>query len=242
MDHAAFDHLARHLGSSLTRRTGLGLALGAALSRVVMDEPGAAGKGKGKKKRRKKKQQKRGCPDTHIDCGDGVCVADGECCPGEKPCGGGCIRARECCPHTERACPSGVCVRKDACCPIVEERCGAGCCGLGETCCNGTCSLDNGGICTADGWRPPVTGWACCAGSVADCTHSPCCDVAAGEVCCVSQLEPFVETTCCPGGGDHCAPGGCCPVGTSWKGDCDACCTHATTGCSSCRAPVRGRG
>jgi hypothetical protein len=131
MDHTTFDHLARRLGTPLTRRAGLGLALTAALGHVVTDEPGADGKGK-RRKKRKKTQKTQGCPDSMIDCGGGVCVADGTCCPGEKPCDGGCIRARECCPHTERSCPGGVCVANDACCPIMEERCGAECCVLGE--------------------------------------------------------------------------------------------------------------
>jgi hypothetical protein len=248
MDHATFDRLIRHLGTTSTRRTGLGLVLGTAggvlAGLFVTDEPGADGKGKNrnKNKRKKKKRTKQACPDTSTDCGGGVCAGAGECCPGEKPCGGGCIRARECCPYTERPCPSGVCVSKDACCPITEERCGAECCGLGSECCNGACELSDGGVCTADGWCPPLIGWACGVGSNSAGFDGPCCDIAAGEGCCVTQLEPFIETTCCPGGAEQCAPGGCCPAGTGWKGDCEACCTHGTTNCSSCRAPVGGRG
>jgi hypothetical protein len=241
MDHATFDRLTRRLGTPSTRRTGISLALSAALGLFVTDEPGVDGKGKNKKKRQKKKKQaKRGCPETSIDCGGGVCVPDGKCCPGEKPCGGGCIRVRDCCPHTERSCPNGVCVAKDACCPIVETACGSECCGDFEECCNGECQLADGGVCTADGWCPPLIGWPCCDESVSDCSTSPCCDIAAGEACCVSSLDP-IETTCCPGA-ERCAPGGCCPAGMKWKGDCEACCTSGTTGCSSCQAPGPGRG
>jgi hypothetical protein len=238
MDHDTFDRLTRRLGTPSTRRTGLGLALGAALSLFVTDEPGVDGKGKNKRK--KKKKAKRECPDNTTDCGGGVCAPAGECCPGEKTCGGGCIRAQDCCPHTERSCPNGVCVPKGACCPIVEEACGSECCLLGEECCNGTCSVSDGGTCTADGWCPPLTGWPCCTGSSDTCSDGPCCNIAAGEACCVSSLDP-IETTCCPSI-ERCAPGGCCPAGMRWKGDCEACCTPGTTGCSSCQAPVPGRG
>lgn len=240
MDTDTFDRLARTLGSLSTRRAGLSLALGAALGLVITDEHDADGKGKSRKKR-KKKQAKRKCPDSSTDCGGGVCVPEGDCCPGEKPCGGGCIRARDCCPYTERACLHGGCVAKDACCPTGEQACGTECCGPFEECCNGSCGLLDGNTCTADGWCSPINGWACCDGSVSDCTDSPCCDRAAGEACCVSSIDP-VGTTCCPGGAGQCAPGGCCPAGTRWKGDCQACCTDGTTGCSSCRAPVAGRG
>jgi hypothetical protein len=242
MDHTTLDVLARQLGATLSRRAGLGLVLGAALAGLgLMDERVAEGKRK-RRKKRKKKRARRACPESAIDCGRGVCVKDGECCPGEKVCGGGCIRNDQCCPHTERQCPGGSCVRKDACCPVVEERCGAECCKPGEECCNGTCVFADGSVCTADGWCSLITGFACCAGSISDCTDSPCCDIGAGETCCVTQLEPFIETTCCAGGGDQCAPGGCCPVGTRWKGDCEACCTNGVTGCQSCQPAVGGRG
>lgn len=188
MDHAAFDHLARRLGAPATRRTGLGLALGAASTLAVLfgaDEPGAEGKGKnrkkprnknkhkGKKKKDKPPPPKPPCPAAMTDCGEGVCVPDGECCPWEKPCGAGCINAESCCPHTERTCPhgacvalggccpdterpcvSGGCVAKDACCPIVEEACGDTCCVLGEACSTeGCCPVSEtsdvcGGACT----------------------------------------------------------------------------------------------
>lgn len=254
MDDSTFDRLTRHLGTTASRRAGLGLTLGAATGAFVslfgMDERDARGKGKGKSKGKKKNKKKNGdsqqpapgCPEASTDCGAGVCASPGECCPGEKSCGGGCIRVQDCCPYTERVCIGGGCVPHDACCPRVEQRCGAECCVLGEECCNGSCSVSNGGICTQDGWCPPVTGWACCDGSVADCSTSPCCNVTAGEICCVTSTDPVIETTCCPGGGDQCARGGCCPVGTKWKGDCEACCTNGTTACTSCRAPVGGRG
>ncbi|MCA9864367.1 MAG: hypothetical protein KC432_15145, partial [Thermomicrobiales bacterium] len=70
MDHASFDHLTRRLGATATRRTGLGLALGAASAFATLfgaAEPGAEGKGKGKNRKKprhksKKKRRKKNPP------------------------------------------------------------------------------------------------------------------------------------------------------------------------------------
>jgi hypothetical protein len=262
MDSSIFDDMVRAVSHRNTRRGALG-ALAGGLLAVIAPLTGEA-----KPKRRKKKGQRPKscpercggrcvarcpdvmtrnqttcqceCPDEMNKCGQ-VCVGADRCCPGEKSCGGGCIREQDCCPHTEKWCPTGVCIPKDACCPIVEEACGAECCVLGEECCNGVCGGTFSEICTKDGWCPQVGAQACCAGSIQDCGDSPCCDFSAGEACCVSSLDP-VETTCCPGGPGQCAPGGCCPAGTEYKGDCEACCTNGTTACTSCRSPVAGRG
>jgi hypothetical protein len=262
MEGHAFDDVIRAVSTRGSRR----FALRALTGGLIAALPPAASAGKAK--RRKKKGKSRTpctarcggrcvsrcpdvmtrnqstcrceCPDRMIKCGR-ICIDQDDCCPGEKKCGGGCIHEQNCCPSTEKPCPNGVCVSKDACCPIVEEECGAECCVFGEECCNGLCGGLFSEICTKDGWCPQVGAQACCAGSIQDCGDHPCCDFSAGEACCVSSLDP-VETTCCPGGPEQCAPGGCCPPGTEYKGDCEACCTNGTTGCSSCRSPVAGRG
>ena len=185
MDHARFDHLTRRLGATATRRTSLGLALGVAggalASRFTPGVPDAEGRGKRRKNTRGKHKKKKKtppaqppapCPGAMTDCGSGVCVPDGACCPWEKPCGEGCIHAESCCPYTERTCPNGGCVAKggccpherpcisggcvahDACCPIVEEARGAECCTLGTACSDdGCCPVTStsdvcGGTCT----------------------------------------------------------------------------------------------
>lgn len=259
MDSNRFDDIGRALAARGSRRSALGALAGGVLA--VLAPATSDGKGKRRKKKGKPCADRCGgtcrprCPDIMIrnrstcqcecpaemtKCGQ-VCVGADRCCPGEKTCGGGCIREQDCCPHTEKSCPNGVCVAKDACCPIVEEECGAECCVLGEECCNGECEVALGGICTKDGFCPPTEGQACCTGSSTNCTDDPCCRFSEGEACCVSSLDP-IETTCCPGGHERCAPGGCCPAGMKWKGDCNACCTIGVTGCTSCTAPVGGRG
>jgi hypothetical protein len=181
------------------------------------------------------------CPEDMNRCGQ-VCVGADRCCPGEKSCDG-CIREQDCCRHTEKECPNGVCVPKTACCPIVEKACGANCCILGEECCNEKCGVSLGAVCTKDGYCSAPEGQACCAGSTQDCSDHPCCLFSAGEACCASiRGDGTLESTCCPGGHLQCALGGCCPTGTEYKIDCDACCTRGTTGCSSCTEVVAGRG
>ena len=264
MDGNYFDDIGRAMAERGSRRDALRVLAGGLLAALAPEA--AAGKGKRGKKKGKPRNScgercggrcvakcpdvmKRNpstcqceCPGEMIGCGQ-VCVAADRCCPGEKSCGGGCIRDRDCCPLTEKACPNGVCVPKDACCPIVEEECGAECCVLGEECCNGTCQFQGTAICTKDGWCDSLQGRACCAGSISNCSDDPCCDFSAGEACCASIFgDGTVETTCCPGGHERCAPGGCCAAGMRWKGDCEACCTIGVAGCSSCVAPTGGRG
>jgi hypothetical protein len=256
MDHATFDDLARRLGTTSTRRTGLGLALGAAggalASFFLTDDPGADGTGKKQKKnksnngnkgkKKKKKKQPRPaqpCPGTMTDCGEGVCVPDGSCCPWEKPCGEGCINAQSCCPHTERACPDGGCVAKDACCPIVEETCGDECCDLSELCsddgccpvdgtsdvCDGKCtSLDSnehcgacGNVCGACETCKEVNGSFDCAPP--DRSAPACEDCLEGEVVSATSCGTF----CC-GIGAECCGGGCCAAGKCRVSNGQTCC------------------
>jgi hypothetical protein len=262
MDGNHFDDMVRAASGRRSRRATLCALAGGLLAALAP----TAGEGKGKRGKKKGKPRKpcaercggrcvSTCPDvmtrnpntSQCDCPEDlnrcgqVCVGADRCCPGEKSCGGGCIREQDCCAHTEKECPNGVCVDKDTCCPIVETECGAECCILGSRCCNGECGGAPGDTCTKDGWCPLFDAQACCAGSVQDCSGDPCCRFAEGEGCCVTNLDPF-ETTCCPGGVAQCARGGCCPVGTRWVGDCEACCTHGTRNCSSCTGAVPGRG
>jgi hypothetical protein len=75
------------------------------------------------------------------DCGGGVCVWEGECCPGQKKCPGytECFAAEDCCPGAlpplcepceKVVCEGGglVCRPKSAVCPYPEDQ---------EVCCNG---------------------------------------------------------------------------------------------------------
>ena len=177
-----------------------------------------------------------------------VCTIDG-CCPdgfgGFKVCNGFCIDtdtdAHHCggcnaaCDGGEN-CVNGKCGGEDAC-PPVQKKCGDICCEFGEDCCHGVCATQGTATCTADGWCSSLEGQAC----TVDADEGPCCRFSAGEVCCVTSLEPF-ETTCCPGPGDQCGRGGCCPVGTRWNGDCEACCPIGGSRCEGCQAPVPGRG
>lgn len=239
IDDIAFDRFTRLLGATPRRRTALGLMLGAAMGGLttLLETTDADARGKGKKKKKKKKQA-AACPNDSVDCRGGACAAPGECCPGEKTCGGGCIRAKDCCPYTERECPDGTCVAKDTCCPVSEEPCGTDCCILGTECCHGTCgggSRDE--MCTSEGWCPTSEAMPCYHEHT-DSLDGPCCRFAAGEECCFLSDG---GSTCCPGNAQCAAGEGCCPEGTSWKGECEACCTPGTTGCSSCTAPTPGR-
>jgi hypothetical protein len=250
MSDVAFDGLTRLLGATPRRRTVLGLLIGAAMGgfSALRELPDAAAGGKGKNKKKKKKKKKAPpkpqvtvpCTGNAVVCAEGVCVPEGECCPWEKPCGAGCILDTLCCPDTERQCAGGTCIAKDACC-FYEETCGTDCCPLGLGCCHGVCGGASSEICTADGWCATTEGQACCAGTVQECENDPCCKFAAGEGCCVTSLDPF-KTHCCPGGVGQCAPGGCCPTGTAYKSDCDACCYHGTPGCQVCTRWGPGRG
>lgn len=179
-----------------------------------------------------------------------VCTIDG-CCPdgfaGFKVCNGFCMdtdtdphHCGDCnaaCEGGEN-CVNGKCGGEETC-PPFQEKCGDTCCEFGEVCCHGACAPQGSAICTNDGWCASTEGHACGAESTE--VEGPCCRFSAGESCCVIALDP-IETTCCPGDADQCGRGGCCPVGTRWKGDCEACCVVASPGCQACQAPVPGRG
>ena len=201
VENVAFDRFARLLGTTRRRRTALGLVLGTAMGGLtaLLEMPDAGARGKGKKKKKKKKEQKPpeqlvACPDDMVDCGEGVCVPAGECCPWEKPCGEGCIQSPLCCPETERQCAGGTCAPKGTCCPIIEEPCGTGCCLFGTECCHGKCGGARDEICTSDGWCSILDGdFPCCtAENGQECPDDPCCRFSEGEGCC-PQL----------GGGEH---------------------------------------
>ncbi|MDQ2654216.1 MAG: hypothetical protein M3Z20_14380 [Chloroflexota bacterium] len=265
MDHATFDNLARELATTSTRRARLGLALGAAggalASLFLTDDPGAEGKGKkqnkghrGKKEHKRKKKKKQPqpdqpCPGTMTDCGEGVCVPDGECCPWEKPCGEGCLNAQSCCPHTERTCPNGKCVAtgaccpdtertcpnggcvaKDACCPIIEEVCGDECCDFSELCSDDGCCPVDGTSDVCDGKCTSLDSNEHCGACGNACgTCKTCKKVNGNFVCagpdrsapaCEDCLEgEVVSATSC---GDHCCGIGaeCCGGGCCASGKC----------------------
>ena len=197
------------------------------------------------------------CPEDPKGCchspGVEVCTIDG-CCPelnGLKACNNFCVdtsidphHCGDCNVHcaSGEPCVNGQCGEEE--CPHGQPKCGDQCCGFGELCCGGVCRFTGTAICTRDGWCSTTEGQACCVGS--DCIQDPCCRFSAGEGCCVTSLDPL-ETTCCPGGPGQCAPGGCCPVGTTW-GDCatsgggQACCADGVVNCNNCVAVVPGRG
>ncbi len=196
------------------------------------------------------------CPEDPKGCchapGLDVCTIDG-CCrevDGMKACNGFCVDTNtnpRHCGDCNTACESGEPCINGACgsedCPDGRAACGATCCGFGEECCGGVCQHQGVAVCTKDGWCPTTSGQACC--GTGDCADDPCCRFSSGEACCVSiNSNGAIETTCCPGGPERCAPGGCCPAGTTWSSDlgCDACCPPGNTDCEGCVAPTAGRG
>jgi hypothetical protein len=72
------------------------------------------------------------------DCGNGVCVWDGECCPDKYRCDDGtCVDPLdECCPE-QKPCPGGSCVGADECCPGQKTCPGYAECFAEEDCCPG---------------------------------------------------------------------------------------------------------
>jgi hypothetical protein len=276
MDHVSFDRLTMRLATASTRRTGLGLLLGVAGGALadlfLSDDPGTeakgkkgkkgkkskgkgkkGGKGKGKKKKNKRPQPPpkqppdQPCPGNMTDCGEGVCVPEGSCCPWEKPCGEGCLNAESCCPHTERECPGGACVAKDACCPLVEETCGDECCGLSELCTeDGCCSLaENNDVC--GGKCTPLDSNENCGKCGNACGHCQTCKQINGEFTCAGpdrsapacedclEGEVVSAVTCesfCCGLGAECCGGGCCAAGK---------CRESETGETCCLRVVDNR-
>lgn len=196
------------------------------------------------------------CPEDPKGCchapGIDVCTIDG-CCrelDGMRACNNFCVdtntHARHCGDCNVACEPGEVCINGQcgpAECPNGKPACGERCCGVGEECCDGVCQLQGTAVCTKDGWCPTTSGHACC--GTGDCADDPCCRFSAGEACCVSMTSGGeIIATCCPGGAGQCAPGGCCPAGTSWTSDlgCNACCPSGSVNCDGCVAPTAGRG
>jgi hypothetical protein len=142
-----------------------------------------------------------------------VCVDQDRCCPGEKECGGGCIREEDCCTYTHKRCPDGSCLAKDGgvCCPDVEVACpnaDDGCCNsfAGEECAtNGCCNTI-------------ITGHEICDGKCVytrtDKEHCGGC----GRECdaCSSCIEGDCRSNC--GEGRACCGRTCCPTGHCHEG------------------------
>jgi hypothetical protein len=167
-------------------------------------------------------------------------VAQDQCCPGEKKCGGGCISADSCCTHTERQCPDGTCV------PITGGCCDADECGDCGTCVGGSC-VEVPGICDDDNCErcnfstgtcePRCTGMfgVCCNGQCWASgfgSFTPC-----GTTCCSSQFNQTCceDTTCCPATPCYECAGGSCRYKCEGFDSCDkdGVCKNCdpTTGC-----------
>ena len=248
MDDSTFDRLAKVLGAAPTRRTGLGLALGAAIgartSVLQTDDADARGKrkgkgkrtrissekkGKGKNKKKRKKKDKKDPPQQPAPPPPDA--------PTWKQCHG--CNACQVCDHS-----TGQCVPD----PNMEGvKCG-GC----HTCRNGACNVPDDRYCSEDQRCQPGVG-ICCPICQSD---GSCCPVGSicinpgpfsANFCCDTDFNDFcgsngdgTHTECCPRDthvclNDQCVRRGECPDG--WKlcpgGDHSFCAPEDFTCCGS---------
>jgi hypothetical protein len=240
MDAHHFDALARSLSLPGSRRSVLGgLLLGALGLLGTRTDKAAAKKKKPCPPCKKRKQGKcKGVLPDGTACAGGTCQrgscvarvdpppADGDCPPGQKPCGGSCIPNNQCCtdgdcPAATPRCCSGACV--DVLTDVKHcGRCGAGCL-FNEQCSVGSCRCDTRpGSCGSGGLSccPPLS-----------CSCNP-----------VNFLDPVTcdsVPTCPPGvavcvgttagcGFDRLPSRACCPAGTICD---DGACRYSSTPC-----------
>ncbi len=209
MDHRSFDRFTTLLGTTPSRRTALGLLVGAVVG--VTAGPVRSTETEAKSKKKRKRCPKKPCPQGF--------KRDRRTCKCEcvrTPCGGGkefdtkSCRCR--CPRNMRECRDG-CVSQDACCP-------------GDPPCpedpKGCCHSPGVDVCTIDGCCAEIDGIkACnnfCVDTNANANHCGGCNTrcASGEACVDGAC---VLPEACPGGifcpgrtAPHCAAEGfqCC--------------------------------
>jgi hypothetical protein len=234
MDDSLFDRVTQLFGASPTRRSALGVVVGAAiggLTRLLAQpelESEARGKKKGKSKGKKKKKKK---PQGER-CGRVTCRLSESCC------GGRCVDPFLCCDTTENCNGCQVCV--DGLCKVDPSRNGAKCsdCML---CADGACEVPENEFCQDHQLCRPENGRCCekcldglCCEIGEVCIKpggsrpNSCCNTARGEPCglngdgtyrecCEPGVEECIQGTCelkipCPGG-RRSSQGLCCPDG-----------------------------
>lgn len=234
MDGQGFDHLARAIAVGRGSRRSLLKTLGGGLAAGVL-----AGMGRGDVTvARPLPKKPKKCNPACIKkggtcCADGTC-AFGVCCPEERPCGGGCINAAECCPDIERTCADGTCVAADACCPE-EKSCGGGCINADDCCpyTERTCGDDT---CVAVDACCPDIEVACdvglnrCCNTLAgeECSYfDGCCNTLVNTICNGHCVDTTMDAANCGGCGQVCTTGQACSDGHCTGGQC----SDFNTGC-----------